>query len=197
MGAPRRIDKTVRIDGGKSPVRAAVLAVLVEQPSHGWDVARRTNRRVGSLWIDPKHIYSHLGWLEQEGLVRLEQESSDRHPYRRDVYYATDEGVEAREQWLAAPLASGAVGRSDLERRLLFSTKRDVPVLLRAVAYRRAQLAGEIDENAASSTVPVSYLAAMINLQRSSVDKRLKAEMEWLAEARKELEDQRDKPSPR
>ncbi|MGE5700779.1 MAG: hypothetical protein ACM3VU_00020, partial [Arthrospira platensis] len=72
-----------------------------------------------------------------------------------------------------------------------------IPVLLRSVADRRAELAGEIDENASSSTVPVSHLGAMINLQRSSVDKRLKAELEWLAEARRELEDLRDNPSSR
>jgi DNA-binding PadR family transcriptional regulator len=196
MGA-RRTNKAARLDG-KSAARAGVLAVLVEQSGYGWDVARRASRRLGSLWnIDLKHVYDHLGRLEAEGLVRLQREDFERPPYHRDVYYATDEGVEAREEWLSAPLAQGAAARGDLELRLLFSTKRDIPVLLRAVADRRAELAGEIDENASSSTVPVSYLGAMINLQRSSVDKRLKAELEWLAEARRELEDQRDKPSSR
>jgi hypothetical protein len=36
-------------------------------------------------------------------------------------------------------------------------------------------------------------LATIINLQRSSVNKRLKAEMEWIEEAGKELEAQREK----
>jgi len=149
------------------------------------------------LWnIDLKHIYSHLDWLEEEGLVRSEQEHLDRRPYLRHVYYATEEGVEAREDWLAAPLPPG-VARTDLELRLLFSTERDILVLLRAVAERRAELAEEIEENTVSNTVPVSHLGAMINLQRSLVDKRLKAELEWLAEARRELENLRDKPLSR
>ena len=196
MGA-RRTNKPARLDG-KSAARAAVLAVLVEQPGHGWDVARRASRRLGSLWsFDTKHVYDHLRRLEAEGLARLQREDFEHPPYHRDVYYATDEGVEARKEWMSAPLAEGAVARSDVELRLLFSTRRDIPVLLRAVVDRRAELTREIDENASSSTVPVSYLGAMINLQRSSVDKRLKAEFEWLAEARRELEDQRDKPSLR
>lgn len=67
----------------KWPARAAVLAVLVEQPGHGWDVARRASRRLGSLWsIDLKHVYDHLGRLEAEGLVRLQQE-----PFRAPAYH--------------------------------------------------------------------------------------------------------------
>jgi DNA-binding PadR family transcriptional regulator len=194
--ADRRTSKEVALDG-KSPIRAAVLAVLIEQPGHGWDVARRASRRMGSSWrVDPKHIYPYLERLEREGLVRSQKEQFERPPYVRDVYYPTAKGEEARQEWLAAPLTTGVM-RTDLEVRLGFSTEQDIPDLLRALAERREEILEEIEENAASDTVRVSYLATIINLQRSSVDKRLKAEMEWIEEARKELEAQRHQRSPR
>jgi len=194
--ADRRTSNQATLDG-KSPVRAAVLAVLIEQPGHGWDVARRASRRMGSSWrVDPKHVYPYLERLVREGLVRAEKERSERPPYVRDVYYPTAKGEEARQEWLAAPLAIG-VTRTDLEVRLLFSTGEDIPDVLRALNERREQILEEIEENAASHTVPVSYLATIINLQRSAVDKRLKAEREWIEEATRELDALRDEQSLR
>ena len=191
----RRTSKEATLDG-KSPIRAAVLAVLIEQPGHGWDVARRAIRRMGTSWrIDPKSVYPYLEWLEREQLVRVQRETSERPPYVRDVYYPTVEGEQARREWLAAPLVAG-VTRTDLEARLLFSTCEDIPDVLRALSERREQILEEIEENAASHAVPVSYLATIINLQRSSVDKRLKAEREWIEEATQELEASRDKRLP-
>jgi DNA-binding PadR family transcriptional regulator len=190
--ADRRTSKEATLDG-KSPVRAAVLAVLIEQPSHGWDVARRASRRMGLSWrVDPKHIYPYLERLEREGLVSSQKERFERPPYVRLVYHSTARGEDARQEWLAAPLTTGVM-RTDLEVRLGFSTEQDIPDLLRALAERRGEILEEIEENAASDTVRVSYLATIINLQRSSVDKRLKAEMEWIEEARKELEAHREK----
>lgn len=192
--ADRRTSKEATLDG-KSPIRAAVLATVIEDPGHGWDVARRATRRMGSSWrVESKHIYGYLERLEREGLVRSQKERFERPPYIRDVYYATVQGEDARQEWLSAPLSTGVM-RTDLEVRLGFSSERDIPDLLRALAERREMILEEIEENASSATVRVSYLATIINLQRSSVDKRLKAEMEWIEEAQRELGAQREKRS--
>lgn len=189
----RGTSKAVRLDG-RSPVRSVVLAAVVERPGHGWAIASRAHHRVGYLWrIDHKHIYSHLLWLENGGLVRSQEERFDRWPYLRDVYYATEAGIEARNEWLAAPLVRRDA-RTDLEVRLLFSTPADISVLLRAIGECRGWLVEEIEQNASGHAVPVSYSVAMMNLQRSSVDKRLKADVEWLDEAQAELEGLRDQP---
>jgi DNA-binding PadR family transcriptional regulator len=194
--AESKTNQAPQLDG-KSPVRAAVLAAVIEQPSHGWDVARRANRRLGATSrVEPKHVYSYLDQLEDEDFVRIQRESFERPPYVRNVYYPTLKGEEARREWLATPLNTGII-RTDLEVRLVFSTEQDIPVLLRALGERREEILEEIEENAASHAVRVSYLATIINLQRSSVDKRLKAEMEWIEEASKELEAQREQRTSR
>jgi DNA-binding PadR family transcriptional regulator len=190
--ADRSTGKEATLDG-KSPIRAAVLAALIEAPGHGWDVALRASRRMGSSWrVEPKHIYPYLERLEAAGLVRSEREPSKRSPYIRDVYHPTEKGEQARREWLAAPPTKSNI-RTDLQVRLAFSNEEDIPDLLRALSERRLDILEEIEENAAGETPRVSYLGTIISLQCSSVDKRLKAEMEWIDEAGRELEALREK----
>ena len=133
--AARRTNKEATLDG-KSPIRAAILAALIEAPGHGWDVARRASLRMGSSWrVDYKHVYPYLKRLLADELVRIERETSDRKPYVLDVYHATEKGRKARRAWLAAPPTTNVV-RSDLNVRLGFSTEEDIPELLRAFARR-------------------------------------------------------------
>ncbi|HTA96954.1 MAG TPA: PadR family transcriptional regulator [Solirubrobacteraceae bacterium] len=190
--AERETSKKATLDG-KSPIRAAVLAALIEAPGHGWDIARRANLRMGSSWrVEPKHIYSYLERLEADGLAGSEQKAFKRPPYIRDVYFPTEKGEQARRDWLAARPKSSVV-RTDLHARLAFSTEEDIPDLLRALAERRLDLLEEMEENEAHETLRVTYVGTIISLQCSAVDKRLKAEMEWIDEATRELETRREK----
>jgi DNA-binding PadR family transcriptional regulator len=194
--AERGTSKETRLDG-KSPIRAAVLAALIEAPAHGWDVARRANLRMGSAWrVDARHIYPYLKQLEADGLVCSEQQTFERQPYVRDVYYPTEKGKQARRDWLATRPRTN-VFRSELHVRLGFSTEEDIPDLLRALAERRLDILEEIEENAACETPRISYAGSIMSLQCSAVDKRLKAEMEWIDEACSELEARRDARLPR
>jgi DNA-binding PadR family transcriptional regulator len=130
--------------------------------------------------------------LEADGLVRFEQKTSERSPYVLDVYYPTEKGEQARREWLAARPTSSTF-RTDLQVRLAFSTEEDIPDLLRALAERRLDILEEIEENAANETARVSYVGTIISLQCSALDKRLKAEVEWIDEASRELEGRREK----
>jgi DNA-binding PadR family transcriptional regulator len=186
--AQRRTTKDDAL-GGRSLIRAAVLAALIEKPGHGWDVARRARRRMGSSWsLDPKHIYGYLERLERDGLIRAQKEPSGRD---RDVvlrvYYVTEEGKKARQLWRTTPLEQGVV-TTDLEVRLLFSTEEDIPDLLNRFAERRERLLEEIEDIAFTETPNVSYLARVINMHRASVERRLRGELEWLEDAQLQLE---------
>jgi DNA-binding PadR family transcriptional regulator len=51
-------------------VRAAVLALLIEQPMHGYQMIQELSRRSGGHWSpSPGSIYPTLQMLEDEGLV--------------------------------------------------------------------------------------------------------------------------------
>lgn len=178
---------------GKSPIRAAILAALIEAPGHGWDVARRAHLRLGSSWgVDAKHVYSYLRRLLADELIRVEREPSDRPPYALDVYYPTEKGKQARRAWLAAPPQAKVV-RGDLNIRLGFSTEEDTPELLRAFEERRLDVLEELEENEARATPEVSYAGLVISLQCSAADKRLNAEKDWIDEVCRKLEERREK----
>ncbi len=192
--AEQKTGGEVKLDG-KSPIRAAALAALIEAPGHGWDVARRASLRMGSSWgVDAKHVYSYLKRLLADELIRVEREPSDRPPYVLDVYYPTEKGKQARRAWLAARPRTKVV-RGDLNIRLGFSTEEDIPELLRAFAERRLDVLEELEENTARETLQVSYVGTVISLQCSAADKRLRAEKEWIDEACRKLEERREKRS--
>ena len=101
-------------------------------------------------------------------------------------------GEEARRSWRRTPLEQGVI-TTDLDVRLLFSTEEDIPDLLDRFAERHKRILEEIEEIAFAETPHVSYLARVINMQRASVERRLRGELEWLEDATRELEVERDR----
>lgn len=86
-------------------VRAAVLAVLAEEPQHGYQIMQRLEELSGGFWRpSPGSVYPTLQLLEDQGLVKSEQVEGKR------VFSLTDEGraeAEAsKERVGAAPWAS-------------------------------------------------------------------------------------------
>ena len=76
----------------RGDVRAAVLALLAEQPMHGYQIIQELEARTDGAWrVSPGSIYPTLQVLEDVGLVTAEKESGKR------VFHLTDEGREAVE----------------------------------------------------------------------------------------------------
>src|SRR3954449_8942429 len=65
--------------GGRGPrgrrggVRAAILALLVERPMHGYEMIQELDQRTGGVWRpSPGSVYPTLQLLEDEGLITSE-----------------------------------------------------------------------------------------------------------------------------
>lgn len=72
---------------GRGDVRAATLLLLAEQPSHGYQIIQQVGERSGGLWQpSPGSVYPALQMLEDEGLVRSEEQDGRR------VFKLTDSG---------------------------------------------------------------------------------------------------------
>ena len=82
-------------------VRNAVLALLAEEPQHGYAVIGQLAERSGGLWRpSPGSVYPVLGQLEDEGLVTSDESGG------RKVFALTDAGrayVEAHADELREP----------------------------------------------------------------------------------------------
>jgi DNA-binding PadR family transcriptional regulator len=89
----------------RGDVRAAVLALLAEEPQHGYAVIGQLAERSGGLWRpSPGSIYPVLAQLEEEGLV-----TSDTAEGRKVFAlteagrtYVAEHGDELREPWTPA-----------------------------------------------------------------------------------------------
>jgi len=60
--------------GGRGNVRAAILALLVERPMHGYEMIKELDARTGGVWRpSPGSVYPTLQLLEDEGLITSEE----------------------------------------------------------------------------------------------------------------------------
>ncbi|WP_328615675.1 PadR family transcriptional regulator [Amycolatopsis sp. NBC_00355] len=88
------------------PVRPAVLALLAEEPMHGYQLMQEIRRRTHDRWRpSPGSVYPILQQLEDEGLVRTAESGGRRVAELTD---AGREHVAGREEEFAALWADGA-----------------------------------------------------------------------------------------
>ena len=102
----------------RGDVRAAILALLTEQPRNGYQIIQEISRRSGGVWKPSSgSVYPALQQLEDEGLVRADENDGRR------VFQLTEAGrayVEARQEELSAPWE--AVSESMDERVVALQT---------------------------------------------------------------------------
>jgi len=101
----------------RGDVRAGIVALLAEQPMHGYQVIQELESRSGGLWRpSPGSVYPTLQLLADEGLVTHEESDGKR------VYALTVEGEAqadaAREQSDRLPWEEVAEGADDSALRL-------------------------------------------------------------------------------
>src|SRR5664279_4384361 len=89
----------------RGDVRAAVLALLAEEPQHGYAVIGQLAERSGGLWRpSPGSIYPVLAQLEEEGLVTSDTTEGRKVFALSDAgrAYVAEHDDELREPWTPA-----------------------------------------------------------------------------------------------
>lgn len=116
---------------GKGDVRAAILLLLDERPQHGYQLIHRIEERSGGVWRpSPGSVYPALQLLEDEGLVRPEEEEGRR------VFHLTDAGkAHVAEQRTVLEAARDAVtGRVNPKAHALREVVHQLAVAVDQVA---------------------------------------------------------------
>ena len=111
---------------GRGDIRAAILALLAEQPMHGYQMIQELSERTGGVWRpSPGSVYPTLQQLEDEELVRETASDSGKR-----VYELTDAGREragrAPAPWsaVAGESEDALVALGELAQQVLAATRQ-------------------------------------------------------------------------
>ena len=145
-------------------LRLLILAMLSEQPRHGYDLMRGIEERTGGAYApSPGVIYPTLQWLEDMGYARVADESGGRKNF-----LITPEGAAflvanqaALDGLLARVSTAGAAGPRDGVPERLTRAMENLKVALR-LRLRR----GALDEPAAE-TIAAALDAAALAVEKS------------------------------
>ena len=86
-------------------IKHALLALLENEPTHGYELQSRFDAQMGALWpLKRQQVYNNLRLLEKGGLIALDGYiEQDDLPDRKN-YRLTEAGAAELVQWLDAPV---------------------------------------------------------------------------------------------
>lgn len=110
----------------RGDIRAAILALLAEQPMHGYQIIQELSARTDDVWRpSPGSVYPTLQQLEDEELIRPTESTTGKR-----VFELTEAGREAAaaqpEPWqdVAREADDSLVGLRDLVFQVLEATRQ-------------------------------------------------------------------------
>src|SRR5712692_10299795 len=99
-------------------VAMSLLAILEEAPTYGLRLKNEFEARTGTMWpLNVGQVYSTLGRLERDGLVRVLEERADG----QKVYELTDAGLGRLRSWFATPTQMLPPARDELVLKLVMA----------------------------------------------------------------------------
>jgi DNA-binding PadR family transcriptional regulator len=124
----------------------ALLSLLAEGESYGYELRTAFERSVGPQWgaLNIGHLYQVLDRLKRDGLVAVVR--SEPQPRRPDrlIYAITAEGREELGRWLGEPSPPAAGYRDDLYLKLVAAARAGAQVLSAVLRREREALLGEL-----------------------------------------------------
>lgn len=182
-------------------VKHAILGLLVERRSYGYELMQRLEERLGPAWqLNPSTVYAALGQLEAGELAVCcspAPPTASPRPRGRDrrvMYEVTPSGRNAFEQWVRRPSVRQEPIRSELLLKVITARAQDIPGLLEAVDHAEA-LAATFHEEC--NTAFAASEGRHPDLAREAALFRLEAELRWLRKARRSLVERRSQSEER
>jgi DNA-binding PadR family transcriptional regulator len=175
---------------GSSPLKGAILGLVLERPGHGYDLGARLRARLGPTWaIDPKRLYRMLDQLERAGLISGAVERDPDNPRQhRTVYRATELAPEALGLWLET-LAPREPTRVEIQAKVAAARVDDAPRLLLALRQYERECLELLCADPEPPLEGRSWLGLVMGIVRDAADLHLHAEIEWAKRTRRRIEE--------
>ena len=179
-----------RFQPPQSAVQWALLGLVIERPSYGYELATRVERAYGGevRLSSTSYAYTALEALKDRGLVEeVAGTGSDRQP--KPIYRATPMGVAAFEEQLVAEVGEDR-RRSRVSARKLAVFAREPEVALALIGrMREACLKEAVRASSLPSAVEELDTASRLGVRLAAEEGRLAldAKLAWLDYAAREL----------
>jgi DNA-binding PadR family transcriptional regulator len=127
------------------PIHHAVLALLADRPSYGYELKASFTSSVGPQWGDLNfgHLYQVLDRLVRDKLVTKRVVPQSARP-AKSVYRLTPAGREELERWLETPFVRQGGYRDDFFLKLLAASRLGREALDRVVRVQREAYLAEL-----------------------------------------------------
>jgi DNA-binding PadR family transcriptional regulator len=112
------------------PIHHAVLGLLADRPSYGYELKANFEEAVGPQWgsLNIGHLYQVLDRLERDGLVTKRIKEQTRRP-DRVIYRLAKQGRAELDRWLARPVDRPGGYRDDFFLKLFVASRLGEPAL--------------------------------------------------------------------
>lgn len=165
-------------NANQSPLRGALLALIVQGSSHGYSLANRLQRQLGPSWpIHRTSLYRMLRGMYEDGLIV--PESADESNPARVVYSPTDLAGPAVVAWMDSPLPLGG-GQLQLQARMVVARLEDLPRLLVALNGYERELFAKRTKIEADMPTKQQLRSAMMFLVREAPIQQINSELLWV-----------------
>jgi DNA-binding PadR family transcriptional regulator len=179
----------------RSQVACAVLGLVIEKPSHGYEIGQRFEHRFGGfLSVGRSSIYAALGTLMEAALIEKMAARSttgvSRGAKAGACYRATGRGARAYRGWLAERLRNDPQ-RVEMLGRMTLAGVHSVEAALDFIARYERECIREAQELARPAGGAQSRQDGVSDLvERLLIEERrrmIDAQLAWITYARAEL----------
>lgn len=169
--------------GAADPVRYALLGLLCERPSYGYELARRFGRATALgdiVRLAPSHLYALLARMERDRLIEGRQQEAGHRPQRR-VYRLTEQGRQTLLTWLDEPVSHPRDMRIEFPLKLYIARVVNAAEVPDLIARQRKTLIEYIERlrglpEPAADGMDREY----VRLMRDGRIGRARAALDWL-----------------
>lgn len=103
-------------------VRHSILAILADQPAHGYGLKTRFETSTAGAWpLNVGQVYTTLARLQRDGLVEAEGSGEDA----RQSWRITEAGRAAVTDWYQTPVVDDPPSRDELAIKVLLAVAAD------------------------------------------------------------------------
>lgn len=165
--------------GASTPLRGALLGLVLERPGHGGELAHRLRIRLGETWrVDGNDVYRLLEGLEREGLLSGVEQAIRGRRGTRVVYEPTEQTAAAVCDWMQTLLPREPLRRG-IEAKLAVATERDVASVRVALRQYERECLELVQAIVPGTSEPRSWAQLFLDCTRDGVLRGLQAEIEW------------------